>query len=198
MTDADLRAHFADYQAPAPAADRTENVSARGQNGRVDRIGKGNGMQEMRAVPNTRPELQLRPQPEEAWEWQAELGGCASGWRDLESPEHLVWIALSITHEEDWFTVQTKDLDNRPSGRFAQAANTGKGYLVEVAQVNGKTTLNWRIGLGPAADAAGNEPNAEPTGTQNLSLMAMIEVIFSWLQGKGVPLGYGASLCVYP
>jgi hypothetical protein len=69
--------------------------------------------------------------------------------------------------------------------------------LVEVAQVSGKTTLNWRIGRGPAADVAGNEPNMGPTDTQNLSLMAMIEVVISWLQGKGLPLGYGAALCVY-
>lgn len=155
-------------------------------------------MQGMRAVPNVGPELELRPQPEEAWEWQMELGGFASGWRDLESPDHLLWIARVITDEEDWFTVQTKDLDNRSSGRFAQAANTGKGYLVEVAQVRGKTTLNWRIGLGPAADASGNEPNVGPTDNQNLSMEAMIEVVFSWFHGKGLPLGYGASLCVYP
>lgn len=154
-------------------------------------------MKDMWAMPKTGPELGLRAQPEEAWEWQVELDGLVSGWHDLESPDHVVEVAMLIIHEGDWFTVQSKDLDHRPSGRFAQAANTGEGYLVEVAQVNGKTTLNWRIGLGPAADAAGNEPNAGPAGTQNLSFVSVIEVVVSWLRGAGLPLGYGASLCVY-
>lgn len=151
----------------------------------------------MRATPNTGFELDLSPQPEEVWEWQVELDGFVSGWHDLESLDHVVEVAMLIIHEEDWFTVQSKDLDHRPSGRFAQAANTGEGYLVEVAQVNGKTTLNWRIGLGPAADAAGNQPNAGPADTQNLSFASVIEVVVSWLRGAGLPLGYGASLCLY-
>lgn len=161
------------------------------------RLEKGKEMPGMRAMPATRLELELHPQPEEAWEWQAELDGCVTGWHDVESPDHLLEIVRSITHEADWFTVQTKDLDNRPSGRFAQAANAGSGYLVEVAQVFGGTTLNWRIGLGPAADDAGNQPNVGPANTQKLSLDSMIEVVISWLQGKGLPLGYGAALCVY-
>lgn len=151
----------------------------------------------MRAMPDTKLDLELHPQPDDAWEWQAEINGRVTGWRDLESPDHFLEIALSITDEEDWFTVQTKNLDNRASGRFAQAANVGAGYLVEVAQVDGGTTLNWRIGLGSAADDAGNQPNVGPLGIQILSFASMIEVVLSWLQGKGLPLGYGAALCVY-
>ncbi|WP_426976312.1 hypothetical protein ACQCSU_16330 [Pseudarthrobacter sp. O4] len=115
----------------------------------------------------------------------------------MESTDQLVAIAQSITHENDWFTVQTRDLHGQPSGRYAQAANTGEGYLVEVAQINGQTTHNWRIGLGTAADGAGNKPPKGPKASQILSLAAVMEVLLSWLHGKGLPLGYGAALRIY-
>ncbi|UKA72236.1 hypothetical protein [Arthrobacter sp. FW306-06-A] len=151
-------------------------------------------MQENRTLPYS---TDFNPKPEEAWEWRVELGGFASGWQDLESADQAVEVAMLIIHEGDWFTVQSKGLDHRPAGRFVQAANTGDGYLVEVAQVKGKTTLNWRVGLGPAADAARNEPNTGPADNQNLSFSSVIEVVVSWLRGAGLPVGYGASLCVY-
>jgi hypothetical protein len=154
-------------------------------------------MLETVALSDTQLELMLGVQPEESLEWQAKLGEIYTGWHDVESTGVLVTVAQSITAEDDWFTVQTKDLDAQPSGRYAQAANTGAGYLLEVAQVDGKTTHNWRIGLGPRSDDAGNQPHAGPEESQVLTLAAVIEVLVSWLQGQGLPLGYGAALRIY-
>jgi hypothetical protein len=139
----------------------------------------------------------LGVQPEESLEWQAKLDGIYTGWQDVESTARLVAVAQSISGEDDWFTVQTKDLDAQPSGRYAQAANTGDGYMLEVAQVDGKTTYNWRIGLGPGSDDAGNKPRSGPKESQVLSLAAVMEVLVSWLHGQGLPLGYGAALRIY-
>ena len=158
---------------------------------------RGRGMLETLALPDTQLELMLGVQPEESLEWQAELDGSYTGWHDVESADQLIAIAQSITAEDDWFTVQTKDLDEQPSGRYAQAANTGKGYLVEVAQIDGNTTHNWRIGMGAAADDSGNLPHEEPEDNQILSFAAVTEVLVSWLHGRGLPSGYGAALKVY-
>lgn len=158
---------------------------------------KGQRMLETLARTDTHLELMLAVQPEESLEWQAQLEGSYTGWHDVESAGQLVGIAQAITGENDWFTVQTKCSGAQTSGRYAQAANTGKGYLLEVAQVNGQTSHNWRIGLGPASDDAGNKPHGEPGASQILSLAAMIEVLVSWLRGQGLPLGYGAALRVY-
>ena len=154
-------------------------------------------MLETLAMPDTQLELMLGVRPEESLEWQAKLGSRYTGWHDVESTAGLVAVAKSITGEDDWFTVQTKDLDAQRSGRYAQAANTGDGYLLEVAQVDGKITHNWRIGLGPRSDDAGNKPHAGPGESQVLGLAAVIEVLVSWLQGQGLPLGYGAALRIY-
>lgn len=149
------------------------------------------------AMPDAQLELMLGVQSEESLEWQAQLDGSYVGWHDVESTSQLIAVAQSITGENDWFTVQTKDLPAKPSGRYAQAANTGSGYMLEVAQVDGKTTHNWRIGLGPEADDAGNRPHSAPKDSQVISLAAVMEVLVSWLHGEGLPLGYGAALRIY-
>lgn len=154
-------------------------------------------MLETLARPNTQLELMLAVQPEESLEWQAKIDGNYTGWHDVGSAGQLVAVAQSINHEDDWFTVQTKHLGAQTSGRYAQAANTGKGYLLEVAQAHGGTTHNWRIGLGPASDDAANKPYKGPEDSQILSLAAVMEVLVSWLHGQGLPLGYGAALRVY-
>ena len=149
------------------------------------------------ALPDTKLELMICAQPEEPLEWRAKLAGRYTDWCDVGSADQLVAIVQKITHEDDWFTVQTKKLEQLPTGRYAQAANTGKGYLLEVAQVDGDITHNWRIGLGSAADDAGNTPHKGPKDTQVLSLAAVMEVLVSWLHGRGLPLGYGAALRIY-
>lgn len=154
-------------------------------------------MLETLARPDAQLELMLAVQPEESLKWQAQIDGNYIGWHDVESAGQLVAVAQSIRHEGDWFTVQTKCSDNQPAGRYAQAANTGKGYLLEVAQVSGATTHNWRIGLGSVSDSAGNKPYKGPEDNQILSLAAVMEVLVSWLHGQGLPLGYGAALRVY-
>ena len=148
------------------------------------------------ALPDSKLELMLCVQPAEPLEWRAKLDGRCTDWSDVGSADQLVAIVQRITGEDDWFTVQTKNLHELPSGRYAQAANTGKGYLLEVAQVDGDITHNWRIGLGTASDAAGNRPRQGPKDSQVLSLAAVMEVLVSWLHGRGLPLGYGAALKV--
>ncbi|WP_024476651.1 hypothetical protein [Arthrobacter sp. CAL618] len=142
-------------------------------------------------------ELMLRVQPEESLEWQAQVDGAYTGWHDVESSDHLVGVVKMIDDDGDWLTVQTKGLEQLGMGRYAQAMNTGTGYQLEVARADGGTTYNWRIGLGAAADDAGNEPYAGATRLQELSLAAVIEVLVSWLLGQGLPQGYGAALRIY-
>ncbi len=146
---------------------------------------------------NTELELMLLIQPEESLEWQGEVNGRCTGWHDVESSSHLVSLVQMISHEGDWLTVQSKRLDAGPVGRYGQAMNTGKGYHVEVAQVSRGATHNWRIGIGSSADDAGNEPCEGVSSSQHLSLAAAAEVLVSWLNGHGLPLGYGAALHVY-
>jgi hypothetical protein len=98
----------------------------------------------------------------------------------------------------DWLIIQTKNLDQLPTGRYAQVMNLGRGYHVEVAHQDGSVLHNWRIGLGASADDAGNSPTTAATPSQQLSFAAVTEVLDSWLRGNGVPLGYGAALHVYP
>lgn len=142
-------------------------------------------------------ELLLFIQPEESLEWQAEVEGAYTGWHDVESSDHLVGVIKMIDGDGDWLTVQTKGLDQLGVGRYAQAMNTGTGYQLEVARADGGTTYNWRIGLGAAADDAGNEPHAGAARSQDLGLAAVVEVLVSWLRGRGLPLGYGAALRIY-
>ncbi|MBP2269228.1 hypothetical protein J3A64_004768 [Pseudarthrobacter sp. PvP004] len=191
------RYHEAAIETDPNSFNHVEGLKLAGALSQKDYRAIRNAMYDDEAISDTDLKLERHPQPEEAWEWHAELDGVVTGWRDVESPEHLLQIARSITHENDWFTVETKYVDNRPYGRFAQAANVGNGYLVEVAKVEGGTTLSWRIGLGVAADDAGNEPNVGPVALQILSLAAMIEVVLAWFRGKELPQGYGAALHVY-
>ena len=149
------------------------------------------------AMPEAKLELMLCVQPEEPLEWRAKLEGRYTAWSDVGAADQLVAIVQRITGGDDWFTVQTKNLHELPSGRYAQAAKTGNGYLLEVAQVDGDITHNWRIGLGAASDDAGNNSRKGPKDSQVLSLAAVIEVLVSWLHGRGLPLGYGAALKVY-
>ena len=147
--------------------------------------------------PETSLELMLELQPEEALEWQAQVKQRHTGWHDVKSASQLVALIQGVSHDGDWLVVQTKGIDGQHLGRYAQAMNTGSGYHVEVAVVSGGVTNNWRIGLGPQADEAGNEPRAGVAPSQNLSLAGASEVMVSWLNGHGLPLGYGAALHVY-
>lgn len=154
-------------------------------------------MQETVAVPIVELELMLMIQPEESLEWQAQRNKEYTGWHILESSEQLVGLAQSITLHNDWFCVQTKTSGEHRPGRYAQVMNMGSGFLVEVAQVNGSTTHNWRIGMGAVSDNHGNEPYRGVRESQIITLVGVIEVLMSWLHGQGVPLGYGAALQVY-
>jgi hypothetical protein len=144
-----------------------------------------------------RPETLLELQPEEALEWKAQVDKWDTGWHDVESSAHLVTLIQGVSHDGDWLVVQTRHIDVTHFGRYAQAMSTGSGYQVEVAVVGRGVTNNWRIGLGPLADEAGNEPHAGVAPSQNLSLAGASEVMLSWLNGHGLPLGYGAALHVY-
>lgn len=147
--------------------------------------------------PETTLELMLDLQPEEALEWKAHVDRQYTDWQDVESATHLVALIRGISRDGDWLVVQTKTPDSQPIGRYAQAMNTGGGYQIEVAQTCRGTTRNWRVGLGPASDEAGNRPFGRFTASQNLSLAGTSEVMVSWLNGHGLPLGYGAALHVY-
>jgi hypothetical protein len=149
------------------------------------------------ARPENALELMLELQPEESLEWKAQVSKRSTGWHDVESSSHLVALIQRASHAGDWLVVQTKRLDEQHFGRYAQAMNTGSGYHVEVAVVSGGITNNWRVGLGALADDAGNEPNEGVAPSQNLSLAGTSEVIVSWLNGHGLPLGYGAALHIY-
>ncbi|MBT2548094.1 hypothetical protein [Arthrobacter sp. ISL-65] len=149
------------------------------------------------ARPETSLELMLELQPEEALEWKAQVKQRHTGWHDVESASQLVALIQGVCHDGDWLIVQTKGIDEQHLGRYAQAMRTGKGYHVEVAVISSGVTSNWRIGLGPLADEAGNEPHTGVAPSQNLSLAGASEVMVSWLNGHGLPLGYGAALHVY-
>lgn len=142
-------------------------------------------------------ELMLELQPEEALEWKAQVNRQCTDWQDVESATHLVALIRGISRDGDWLVVQTKGPKGQPIGRYAQAMNTGSGYQVEVAQICRGTTRNWRVGLGSASDEAGNAPFGGVAAAQNLTLAGTSEVMVSWLNGHGLPLGYGAALHVY-
>lgn len=154
-------------------------------------------MQETLEMPALELELMLQIQPEESLEWQAERNGQYTGWHILESAEQLVGLAQSISLRDDWFCVQTRTSGASCPGRYAQVMNTGSGFLMEVAQMQSSATYNWRIGVGPASDDHGNEPRRGVRDSQMISLAGVIEVLMSWLHGRGLPLGYGAALRVY-
>jgi hypothetical protein len=158
---------------------------------------KGTDMLDTIARPESSLELLLELQPEEALEWKAQAKQRHTGWHDVESASQLVALIQGTSHGGDWLVAQTKGLDDQHFGRYAQVMNAGSGYHVEVAVVSSGVTNNWRIGLGPLADEAGNEPNEGVAPSQMLSLAAASEVMVSWLNGHGLPLGYGAALHVY-
>jgi hypothetical protein len=149
------------------------------------------------ARPETALELILDLQPEEALEWKAQVNQQYTDWQDVESASHLVALVQGISRDGDWLVVQTKGSNSQPIGRYAQAMNTGSGFQVEVAQICRGVTRNWRVGLGSAADEAGNRPFGGVARSQVLPLAGTLEVMVSWLNGHGLPLGYGASLHVY-
>jgi hypothetical protein len=158
---------------------------------------KGTDMLDTIALPESSPELRLEVEFHELLEWKARVGKWDTGWHDVESSSHLVGLIQAVCHDGDWLVVQTRHVDVTHFGRYAQAMSTGSGYHVEVAMVSGGVTNNWRVGLGLQADEAGNEPCAGVAPSQNLSLAEASEVMVSWLNGRGLPLGYGAALHVY-
>jgi hypothetical protein len=158
---------------------------------------KGADMVQTIAHLDTTLELMLELQPDEALEWKAQLNRQSTGWRNVESATHMIALIQDIARDGDWLVVQTKGLNSQPIGRYAQAMNTGSGYQVEVAQICRGTTRNWRVGLGAASDDAGNMPNGGVSASQTLTLAGAAEVMVSWLNGQGLPLGYGAALHVY-
>ncbi|SDL78738.1 hypothetical protein SAMN04487916_11496 [Arthrobacter sp. ov407] len=84
-------------------------------------------MLETQEVTDAQLELMLQVEPEEALEWWAQLRTRQTEWREVESSAELVAVAQSISGDRDWVTVRTKGLDAIPSGRYAQAMNTGTG-----------------------------------------------------------------------
>jgi hypothetical protein len=158
---------------------------------------KGTAMLDTIARPETSLELMLDLQPEEALEWKAQVNQQYTDWQDVESATHLVALVKGTCRDGDWLVVQTKGSNSQPIGRYAQAMNTGSGFQVEVAQICRGVARNWRIGLGTAADEAGNRPFRGVSASQNLTIAGTSEVMVSWLNGHGLPLGYGAALHVY-
>ncbi|PNH86094.1 hypothetical protein CXZ05_03045 [Arthrobacter sp. AFG20] len=158
---------------------------------------KGADMLDTITLPESSLKLRLELEYHELLEWKAQVGKWDTGWHDVESSSHLVGLIQGVSHDGDWLVVQTRHVDVTHYGRYAQAMSTGSGYHVEVAIVSGGVTNNWRIGLGPLADEAGNEPHTGVAPSQNLSLAGACEVMVSWLNGHGLPLGYGAALHVY-
>jgi hypothetical protein len=157
---------------------------------------KGTAMLDTIARPETSLELMLDLQPEEALEWKAQVNGQYTDWQDVESAAHLVALIQGTRWDGDWLVVQSKGSNSQPIGRYAQAMYTGSGFQVEVAQICRGVARNWRIGLGAAADEAGNRPFRGVSASQNLTLAGTSEVMVSWLNGHGLPLGYGAALHV--
>ena len=143
------------------------------------------------------PELTIAVEPSQALEWQAQIQRRYRGWYDLATEDEVVGIARLMAEDGDWMTIQTKRVDERGEGRYAQVMNLGGCYQVEVAQVQGHITHNWRVGLGAVSDDSPNVPYVGADASQELSFAAMIEVLLSWLRGSGVPLGYGAALHMY-
>jgi hypothetical protein len=158
---------------------------------------KGTDMLDTITLPESSLELRLELEYHELLEWKAQVGKWDTGWHDVESSSALVGLIQAVSHDGDWLVVQTRHVDVTHFGRYAQAMSTGSGYHVEVAMVSGEVTNNWRIGRGLQADEAGNKPCAGVAPSQNLSLAEASEVMVSWLNGHGLPLGYGASLHVY-
>jgi hypothetical protein len=104
---------------------------------------------------------------------------------DLQPEEALEWKAQVNQRYTDWQDVESA------THLVALIRGTCRDGDWLVVQTKGS------VGLGTAADEAGNRPFRGVSPSQNLTLAGTSEVMVSWLNGHGLPLGYGAALHVY-
>lgn len=127
------------------------------------------------------------------WEHMCQFSG--QGWHRLESVGQIADLVNTLGEEVDGLSLE----DDDPVTRYAQMYYLGEGrFQLEIAKVLPEGgAYNWRIGVGAHTDDAGNEPNTSAENEQLLNRAQLIEVLTSWAQGHGLPLGYGAALHSY-
>lgn len=127
--------------------------------------------------------------------WQLKERGELGDWHRLDGVGRIADLVHRAVDPRDHLTLE----DDDPVTRYAQVMQLGGGlFLVEIARrFEDVGAYNWRIGRGRAGEDAENAPGGLVTGVQELTAAETIEVLTSWAQGHGLPLGYGASLHVY-
>lgn len=116
-------------------------------------------------------------------------------WAELESTAQLAEILHLVTDYGHTFGVEGEE----PISRYAQGARLDDGnFMLELAVVDG-CAYNMRIAYGPDADKTSSAPDddVEVLGPQSLSLAQVQEVLTYWVQGRGLPEGYGGSIHIY-
>lgn len=132
--------------------------------------------------------------------WQLKERGELGNRHQLDGVGRIADLVHHAVEPRDHLTLE----DDDPVTRYAQALQLGGGlFLVEISKRFDDGAYNWRIGRGRAGEDAENVPGGLVTGVQELTAVETIEVLTSWAQGHGLPLGYGASLhmcggVVYP
>lgn len=125
--------------------------------------------------------------------WQLKERGELGEWHQLDGVGRIADLVHRAVEPRDHLTLE----DDEPVTRYAQALQLGGGlFLMEIARRFDEGAYNWRIGRGRAGEDAENVPGGLVTGVQELTAAETIEVLTSWAQGHGLPLGYGASLHV--
>ncbi|OFR88742.1 hypothetical protein HMPREF2863_10540 [Micrococcus sp. HMSC067E09] len=140
-------------------------------------------------------ELMELPEPASQLWWQHMREFFGQGWYRLESVGQIADLVNALGEEIDGLTLE----DDDPVTRYAQMCYLGEGrFQLEIAKVEPEGgAFNWRIGVGAHAEHAGNQPNTSAEDEQLLNRAQLIEVLTSWAQGHGLPLGYGAALHCY-
>lgn len=155
------------------------------------------GMTDMKVEmpPREGVELMEAPQPAAELWWQYTQDFSGLDWHQLESVGQIADLVLGLDEDTNGIALE----DDDPMTRYAQLCYLGEGlYQLEIAKVLPEGgAYNWRVGAGAHADDAGNTPNTSAADEQLLNRAQLIEVLTSWAQGQGLPLGYGAALHCY-
>ncbi len=139
-------------------------------------------------------ELMEMPEPASELWWQHLRQFSGQGWHRLESVGQIADLVHALGEEVDGLTLE----DDDPVTRYAQMCYLGEGrFQLEIAKVVPEGAYNWRIGAGSHAEEAGNAPDTCAAEEQLLNRAQLIEVLTSWAQGHGLPLGYGSALHCY-
>lgn len=139
-------------------------------------------------------ELMETPQPASQLWWEYSKDFAGQGWHPLESVGQIADLVHGLGEETDGLAFE----DDDPVTRYAQMYYLGDDrFQLEIAKVVPEGAYNWRVGAGIHADDAGNAPNTSATEEQLLNRAQLIEVLTSWAQGHGLPLGYGSALHCY-